>query len=57
MEKENTMVKSIITIIVAIILLVIAVKLVSWAVYKLLPIAIVIIAAYIVYKVVTSRKN
>ncbi|CDG35350.1 MAG TPA: hypothetical protein PLP24_11000 [Acetivibrio thermocellus] len=57
MEKENTMVKSIITIIVAIILLVIAVKLVSWAVYKLLPIGIVIIAAYIVYKVVTSRKN
>lgn len=57
MEKENTMVKSIITIIVAIILLVIVVKLVSWAVYKLLPIGIVIIAAYIVYKVVTSRKN
>ncbi|GAE90784.1 hypothetical protein [Acetivibrio straminisolvens] len=54
---QNNTVKSVITIIVAIILLVIAVKLVSWLAYTLLPIAIVIIAAYIVYKFVIERKK
>ncbi len=53
---QNTTAKSIITIIVAIILFVLAVKLVSWAVYKLLPIAIVVIAGYIVYRVLKGRK-
>ncbi|HHV29129.1 hypothetical protein [Acetivibrio mesophilus] len=54
---QNSTARSIVTIIVAILLFVIALKLVSWAVYKVLPIAIVIIAAYIVYRVVTGRKK
>ncbi|NMB33016.1 MAG: hypothetical protein GX992_02080 [Clostridium sp.] len=53
---DGRLLKSVITILIAVILLFIAVKLISWAVFKLLPIAIIIIAVYIVYRVITGRK-
>lgn len=54
---QNSKTRSIITIIVAIILFVIAFKLISWAAFKLLPLAIVIVAGYIVYRIVTGKKS
>jgi len=53
---DDRMIKSIITILIAAILLVVAVKFLYWAILKLLPVAIVIIAAYIVYCIVKGKK-
>ncbi|HPD00065.1 MAG TPA: hypothetical protein PLA01_01795 [Acetivibrio sp.] len=53
---DNRLVRSIITIVIAVILLIVAVRFLYWAAFKLLPVAIVIIAAYIVYRIVTGKK-
>lgn len=53
----DRLVKSILTIIVAAVLFVIAIKLVTWAVFKILPIAIIIVAAYIVYRIITGKRG
>ncbi|NLP13437.1 MAG: hypothetical protein GX383_02920 [Clostridium sp.] len=53
---DDRLLRSIITIAIAVVLLIIAVRFLYWAVFKLLPIAIVIIAAYIVYCIVTGKK-
>lgn len=48
---QNTL-KKIISLMIIIILFIVVFRFVSWLAYKLLPIAVVICAGYIVYKLV-----
>lgn len=49
--EQNTL-KKILSLVLIVILFVIAFNFVSWLAYRLLPVAILICAGYIVYKVV-----
>ncbi|HEX9061647.1 MAG TPA: hypothetical protein VF941_15810 [Clostridia bacterium] len=52
----SRMLRNIIGLIILVLLLVIAFKIIKLAVFTLLPLAVVIIAGYIVYRVVTGRR-
>ncbi|WP_162862578.1 hypothetical protein [Acetivibrio cellulolyticus] len=52
---DQGLIKKIITIILVIVLFVIVFRFVKWLAYTLLPVAVLICAAYIVYKVVKNK--
>ena len=54
--NNNNIIRTIITVGILILLFIIAVSILRFAIKTLLPIAIIIIAAYIVYMVVTGKK-
>jgi len=54
--NNNNIIRTIITVGILILLFIIAVSILRFAIRTLLPIAIIIIAAYIVYMVVTGKK-
>ncbi|MEG6611816.1 hypothetical protein V6C42_02995 [Pseudoclostridium thermosuccinogenes] len=55
-NNNNNIIKSVITVGILILLFIVAVSLLKFAIRTLLPIAIIIIAAYIVYMVITGKK-
>ena len=54
--NNNNIIRTIITVGILILLFIIAVSILQFAIRTLLPIAIIIIAAYIVYMVVTGKR-
>jgi protein-S-isoprenylcysteine O-methyltransferase Ste14 len=54
--NNNNIIKSVIMVGILILLFIVAVSLLKFAIRTLLPIAIIIIAAYIVYMVITGKK-
>jgi hypothetical protein len=53
---NNNNLKTILTVIVIILLFAVAMSILKWLVRVLLPLALVVIAAYIVYRFVSGRK-
>lgn len=53
---NNNTLKTILTVIVLILLFGVAMSILRWLIGILLPISIVVVAAYIIYKVVTGRR-
>ena len=53
---SNNTIKTILTVIVLILLFGVAMSILRWLINILLPLSIIVIAAYIVYRMVTGRR-